>query len=58
MTNRYVEGTEPTQPSQKPQEGTEQQSAGISGTVISGKRTSKESARAHTDAMRKLIRGE
>jgi hypothetical protein len=55
---KYVTGTEPNQPSQKPQEATEQTNTGISGTVHGGKRTTQERARAHTDAMRKLIRGE
>lgn len=57
MTKQYVTGTEPNQPGQKPQEGTQQPNTGISGTAHGGKRTSPESALAHTDAMRKLIRG-
>jgi hypothetical protein len=55
---KYITGTEPTQPDQKPQEGTEQTITGISGTTHGGKRTTQKRARAHVDAMRKLIRGE
>jgi hypothetical protein len=56
--NKYVTGTAPNQPAQQPQEGTAQTNTGISGTTRGGKRTTQERARAHTDAMRKLIRGE
>jgi hypothetical protein len=55
--NKYVTGTEPNQPAQKTQEGTEQASSGISGTVHGGKRTTQERARAHVESIKGLIRG-
>jgi hypothetical protein len=57
MTTRYVDGTAPDQnPAQKPQEGAQQQEAGISGTTHSRKRTSKESHKAHIESIRELLR--
>jgi hypothetical protein len=57
MTQRYVTGTEPNQPTQKPHEGTEQANTGISGTVHGGKRTTQERARAHVASIKGLLRG-
>jgi hypothetical protein len=57
MTHKYVAGTEPNQPDQKQQEGTEQATTGISGTVHGGKRTTQERARAHIESIKGLLRG-
>jgi hypothetical protein len=54
---KYVTGTEPNQPDQKPQEGTEQPNTGISGTTHGGKRTTQERARDHIESIKGLIRG-
>jgi hypothetical protein len=57
MNKQYVTGTEPNQPVQQPQEGTEQTSTGISGTTHGGKRTTLERARAHVESIKGLLRG-
>jgi hypothetical protein len=54
---KYVTGTEPNQPAQKTQEGTEQTTTGVSGTVHGGKRTTQARARAHIETIKGLLRG-
>jgi hypothetical protein len=57
IKKNYLTGTEPNQPAQKPQEGTELPTTGISGTTHGGKRTTQERARAHVETIKVLIRG-